>query len=134
MEDPSAEVLIEIDWAKVRSEEVFGRAEASWQRMLPVQPLVPEVWYVHRDVGYWGNVEEERRDVYRPEGDGKRLGALYGTVGGLEADEWTIRTRTMVVTSQRYGLMIVVNILRADGEYKEGGLLRKEVIPRRSIT
>jgi len=132
--DSSAKVLMEIDWGKLRSDEVFGRAEASWLQMLPVQPLVPDVWYIHRNSGYWGrDVQEERRDMHRPEGDGKRLGDLYRTVRELEDDEWTVRTRTMIVTSQRYGLMVVLNIWRVDGEYT-GDVLSDEEIPRRSTT
>jgi len=130
IDDLEADVVMEFDWAKVRSNEVFGRADASWRWMLAVQPLVPEVWYVRREVGYWGAAPEHRRDINRPLGEGKRVGGLWETVEALERDPRTLRTRTMIRRSARYGFMVVINVLREDAE--EGWVsLYEEEIPRK---
>ena len=131
--DDEAEVVMEFDWAKVRNTEVFGRANASWRWMLAVQPLVPEVWYVRREVGYWGAAPEHRRDVNRPHGECKRVGELWETVEALERDPRTQRTRTMIRRSARYGFMVVINVLREDAQ--EGWVpLYEEEIPRKCFS
>jgi len=101
--------------------------------MLAVQPLVPEVWYVRREVGYLGAVPEERRDINRPQGESKRIGGLLETVDALERDPRTQRTRTMIRTSVRYGFMVVINVMREDAE--EGWVsLYEEEIPRKCFS
>ena len=70
---------------------------------------------------------EDVRKIFRPEGEGKRLGGLYQTVQALEADPRTLRTRTTINSSQGYGMIVVIHILREDFHEGSDPLSREDI-------
>jgi hypothetical protein len=105
----------EFDWRKVAQDPRYTRKDASWRKMLPVQPPVRDIWYVYR----WhtrchslGDTIDGARERYirKIEVGGKRIGATYDDVLFWEAEPYCTRTRTMIRSSERYGAILSINV------------------------
>jgi hypothetical protein len=101
----------EFDWQKVAKDPRFTRKDASWRKMLPVQPPVREIWFVYRSHSHGDTCHYERETHTRKkEAGGKRIGATYDDILFWEADPYCTRTRTMIRSSERYGAILSINV------------------------
>jgi hypothetical protein len=105
------EMFYEIDWSKVKEDPRYSRKNASWRRMLLVQPGIRLFFEYHREegefLGPWGmqatTAGTSGRVVAR------RLGPIYTEVALLHENPCTLRTRTVIRPSIRFGHVIAIN-------------------------
>jgi hypothetical protein len=120
-DDPRAKIFFEFNWRKVEKNPKFMREDASWRRMLPAQPPRREIWNVYRPSGLLLN-ESKRRYLRAPFRElepewpwrTKLLGDIYKDVLFSEEDPCCLRTRTMIRSSERYDIVIEINVQKKE--------------------
>ena len=98
--DDKVKKYLEFDWDKVISDERFLRKEASWKRMLPVQPSWREIWNHSGD--------SDGREV-RPNGQ-KMLGKTWESVKIRKNNPCCSRLRTFIRSSEWFGVVVMTNV------------------------
>ncbi|KAH7008894.1 hypothetical protein EDB80DRAFT_717640 [Ilyonectria destructans] len=102
--DDEVETYLEFDWDKVVGDERFLREEASWKRMLPVQPPSREVWN-----SSGGRVDGGYGREVRPKSV-KMLGKTWESVKIRRDNPCCTRLRSFIRSSERFGVVLMTNV------------------------
>jgi hypothetical protein len=105
------EMFYEIDWSKIKEDPRYGQKNASWRRMLLVQPWIQLFFEYYRDEGECLGPLGFRRTRAGTRGRVvvRQLGPIYTEVALLHENPCTLRTRTVIRPSIRHGHVIAIN-------------------------
>jgi len=107
--DDNITIFLEFDWERILGDERFMREEASWRRMLVSQPPAREAWNHNREAGESLYGVHARR-VNSKEERGKRIGITCEDVRRVRANPNCERVRTRIRSSERFGVVVLVNV------------------------
>jgi len=106
--DDNPTVFLEIDWERISADPRYTRENASWKRMLVSQPPSREVWNINKPTGYTDGTTS--RDVKKKVEGGKRIGSTWEDVQKMRPHPFVERLRTLVRSSERFGVAVIINV------------------------
>ena len=108
--DEDLRVFYELNWRKIEKDERFMRPEASWRRMLFMQPPPWEIDNYYREAGSYMDSKRTSGAYPSDEKNPTRLGKAYANILKSESDKRCLRTRTMLQSSDSYIIALATNI------------------------
>lgn len=105
--DWDPELRYELDWSKITLDPRYSQENASWRRMIPVQPRIQIVFDYGRPGGKWREPFYDR-DSRKQAFFKQRLGKIYTEVALLEENPCTLRTKTVIRGSRRFGRVLAI--------------------------